>query len=491
MKEFYTLSFSQKRLMLVTLAGFAVLYFISSAGINCSNDGSHFALAKSIFHNQSTEIKPFFSYVQCCDYAEKDGKIYSDRLPGNALLMLPFLAYAHFLKFAGLKNLTSLYEPDVVAVSLLPNICALLCLIVLFLMFKQSGFSFNYAYIATVTFGLTTLHWLEATHAFSHMPSELFVLLGIYLILKVKDIWKDRTLIFYCITAIGFSTLIELQNILFLLSVSVFLGLSMNSEDLRKYKKCLPIFCISALITLFFISSLVLYNYLTFGEFLLKSNAYNPNFPEEKSFSTALEGNFLLGMDKLLTSFSNFPVYYHWILGRGNDIPGILVSSPIMLISLYGFVLFYKKEKAKALLFISIITISILIAAFHKTTLTRHIFTITPFFFFPFIYVLKYVWESGTSRRIGIFIISALTLLSLLRQVYINATYWGHGGRDFPMFKNELPFFLAFYLPLLLLVILYLQLQNNIYFFRRLYSIVLISKTVQPSLPDVNENENP
>lgn len=491
MREFYTLNVTQKRLVLLTLASFAFLYFISSAGINCSNDGSHFALAKSIFHNQSTEIKPFFSYVKCCDYAEKDGKIYSDRLPGNALLMLPFLAYAHLLDFAGLKNLTTLYEPDVVAVSLLPNICALLCLIVLFLMFRQSGFNFNYAYIATVVFGLTTLHWLEATHAFSHMPSSFFVLLVIYLIFRVKDISKDQNIIFYAVAAIGFSTLIELQNVLFLLPVAVFLALSMTHEDFQNYKKWFPVLGISILIITFFIANLVFYNYLAFGEFLLKSNAYNPNFPEEKSFATALEGDFLSGLDKLLTSFSNIPAYYNWASGRGNDIPGLFVSSPILFVSLYGFVLFYKKEKTKAILFISMITISILIAAFHKTTLTRHIFTITPFFFFPFIYGLKEAWESEKYKSASIFFISTLTLISFLRQFYITATFWGHGGRDFPKFRMELPFFFAFYIPLCAVIFLWYQSQNNFYFFRRLYCILLISKMVQPSLPDVRENENP
>ncbi|MEO6686154.1 MAG: hypothetical protein ABIN24_09320, partial [Dyadobacter sp.] len=302
MKEFYRLNLNQKRLVILILSGFALLYFVSSAGLNCSNDGSHFALAKSLYHNHNSEIKPFFSYVQCCDYAEKNGKIYSDRLPGNAFLMLPFLAYAHFIDFAGLKNLTTLYEADIVAISILPNICAVFCLILLFLMFKQSGFAFHYACIATVAFGLTTLHWLEATHAFSHMPSALFVLLGIYQVLRVKDVFSNRNLVFYSVASIGFSALIELQNILFLLPIAVFLGLSISRVDLLNYKKWVPVLLVSILITSFFVSSLVFYNYLTFGELLLKSNTYNPNFPEEKSFATALEGNSLPGLDKLLTS---------------------------------------------------------------------------------------------------------------------------------------------------------------------------------------------
>ena len=77
MIKFSTFTSMQRKLLLSTISAFALLFFVSSAGINGSNDGSHFALAKSIYYNQSTEIKPFFNYVKCCDYAVKNGKLYS------------------------------------------------------------------------------------------------------------------------------------------------------------------------------------------------------------------------------------------------------------------------------------------------------------------------------------------------------------------------------------------------------------------------------
>ena len=452
MTTFPTFKKRQPQILLLTLSFFALLFFVSSAGINGSNDGSHFALAKAIYYNQSTSIKPFFGYVKCCDYAVKNGKIYSDRLPGNAILMLPFLAYSNLLGLVGLSHLGEKFETDLIAVILLPNLCALLSLVILFLLFQQSGFGFPISFISTVIYGLATLHWLEATHVFSHMPSLLFILTAIYLTLSIKDINKDQTIVYIITALVGFSTLIELQNILFIGPVLIYLFATMSHADKIHYKNWMPVFIKSLAVAGFFVGCLLLYNYIAFDEFILKSNTYNPNFPEEKTFSESLTGNFVSGLGKLLIDFSNLDLYYKWYEGKNNDIPGLLVTSPILWLSVLGFTSFITKDFSKALLFIALISISILIAALHKTTLTRHIFTVLPFCFFPFAYILEMVWHSDKYRLFGIIAISFLTVISIARIYYINATFWGHGGKDFPRFKTELPFFFAFYLPLLLAV---------------------------------------
>ncbi|MCF2444832.1 hypothetical protein L0657_12770 [Dyadobacter sp. CY345] len=458
-----TFTTNQRKLLLLTLFAFAFLFFVSSAGINCSNDGSHFALAKSIYYNHTTEIKPFFGYVKCCDFAEKNGKIYSDRLPGNALLMLPLLAYSNLLKLIGLPYLGQKFETDIVAISLLPNVCALLSLVILFLLFTQSGFGFSISFISTVIYGLGTLHWLEATHAFSHMPSLLFVVAAIYVTFSVKDFVRNQNLVYTMAALIGFSTLIELQNILFIGPVFIYFFVTMNPADRINYKDWLPVFIKSLIIAGFFVGCLLFYNFLTFNELILKSNTYNPNFPEEKTFSESLGGDFVAGLGKLLIDFSNPDLYYNWNEGKNNDIPGLLVTSPILWISMAGFLLFFKKASYKALLFITLISISVIIAALHKTTLTRHIFTILPFFFFPFAYVLERVWFSKKYKLPGLIVIGCLTLISIMRIYYVTATYWGYGGRDFFKFKTELPFFLAFYIPVLAIALFWRKKLNRSY----------------------------
>ena len=261
----------QKRISLLTLTFFAVLYFTSSAGLNCSNDGSHFALAKSIYYNHSTEIKPYFNYVKCCDFAEKDGKIYSDRLPGNAFLMLPFLAYSNLLQLIMPDNSGTDYEADVVFISLLPNLCGIIGLTFLFLLFRKTGFSFNLSIISTIIYGIATLQWYESAHAFSHAPSSMFVAMAVYFTILVKDVRADQKFIYFSAALIGLSTLVELQNILFLGPIFLYVFILINPSGFLEFNKWVPVMLGSVAVAVFFVGCLVLYNYITFGEFLLKS----------------------------------------------------------------------------------------------------------------------------------------------------------------------------------------------------------------------------
>jgi hypothetical protein len=191
---------------------------------------------------------------------------------------------------------------------------------------------------------------------------------------------------------------------------------------------------------------------------MLKSNTFNPVFPEEKTFFAALAGDFWLGLDKLLTSFSDSKTHFLWRYGKDNDIPGILVSSPVLLASLFGFPLFFKKDPHKAVLFFVMISISIVVAALHVTVLTRHIFTIMPIIFFPFAYTLRWaLTRPKYYNYAAMLMLFSLAMFSAARTLYITAISWEHGHRDFPLYKTELRFFLAFYLPLLTLVFLTLK----------------------------------
>ena len=61
----------------ITLLVIGFLYFLSSNYINCSNDGSHFALVSAMVNNKSTELGEYVNYTAKIDYAVKDGKFYS------------------------------------------------------------------------------------------------------------------------------------------------------------------------------------------------------------------------------------------------------------------------------------------------------------------------------------------------------------------------------------------------------------------------------
>ena len=67
-----------------------VLYSAGSLGIVCSNDGSHYALVRSLGDRASGSIDRYVHYTGFLDVSHFRGHWYSDRPPGTAVLALPF-----------------------------------------------------------------------------------------------------------------------------------------------------------------------------------------------------------------------------------------------------------------------------------------------------------------------------------------------------------------------------------------------------------------
>jgi hypothetical protein len=114
-------------------------------------------------------------------------------------------------------------------------------------------------------------------------------------------------------------------------------------------------------------------------------------------------------------------------------------------------------------LFASIIIINVLIAAFHKTVLIRHIFTITPFFFFPIIYTVQWVYEKHSKLFSGLFytVLIVLAAASCYRVCYVTHSYWGRElANPFP-FTKELGVYFSFIVFISILTLLYIKLKPH------------------------------
>lgn len=454
------LSKRQKIGLFFLLFFFYFFFFISSSGRNGSNDGGHIALASSIYFDHQLSIKKYeWKYVTAPDYAIKDGIMYSDRLPGTAFLTIPFLGYSHTLKKILPKKTASKEDYYFISATLLPNLAGVTGLFLLFLL-SYHLFLFNYQLsISTVIIcGLATLYQLESTHLYSHIISLVGITLAVYITILGKNSKNWNWTLYTSAFIIGAFTLVELQNILFIIPIFFYLMI-VNDLSLLKVKTYFnKQTIITASILFLFLGLLLSYNYITFGDFFLKSNKYNPFFEEEKTFLTALSGNFFEGLDNLITSFNNLPAYLDWSLAVNNGTPGILIANPIFILSFFGFIPFYKKNKPDALLFLSLIIISILIAAFHVTTLVRHIFTIHVLLFFPLAYFIN--WIKTQTKILQYFLygtVASLFLLSLVKEIYLNNHYWGR-NYDFTHFEylKNLDVFIYLNLPLFFLIGIYL-----------------------------------
>lgn len=447
--------FSQQQYILFsTLVLISIFYFISSCYINTSNDGSHYALVSALVNKHSVSINDYIQYTNKVDYAVKDGVFYSDRLPGNAFLMIPFFAFGNLLELLHLNTLSQHIPIQEVTVILLPNLCGVLGALFIFLLCKQFNASFKISFIIAIIYAVCTLNLQESTHVFSHAPSMCFVLAAFYFLIKTPSIYHKQFLWF--VFLLSYSVIVELQNSLLFLP-ALFYIIQSKKIDFKLKSETIKVIALSLVIITATISILIIYNYIAFGEITLKSNKFNPEFPEEQSFITSLSGDFVSGIDRLFTNFLNPEVWFHFELGVKNDVPGLLITSPILVFSVFGFIGFYKKHSKEAILFLVIILINVLIGAFHKTVLTRHIFTITPFLFFPILFVLNFILKNKY-KLVFMSLFTLLALFSAYRVFYVTHTYWGREITNIFPFVSEFNIYLLFLLFLsILLFPLYLK----------------------------------
>jgi hypothetical protein len=443
----------KKYIIVSVFIAFYVFYFCMSTGLNGSNDGGHVGLAKSVYYDQEFSVEKYYHiFVFEPDYAVKEGIKYSDRLPGTSLLILPTFAYSNILFNMGLKSVTNT-DFDVLIASILPPLIGVLSLVLLFV-FYSSFFKIDLktAMILTVIYGLCTLSMLESTHLYSHAPSLFLVTFSVFyaVLNRNNKNWKSQLILISIV--IGLATLIELQNILFFFLITFYIIYSHRLKE--KKTELIKSLVISSIIIILFISLLLMYNYVVFDDFMLKSNKYNPFFPEERSFYSALSGNFFDGLDRLYTNFGNLSLYVNPYKARLNDIPGVFVSSPVILFSLLGFVKFYKLYKPEFYLFTGCICIASIIAAMHVTTLVRHIYTVNMLSYVPIVFFVKYmlsIKDSQKKYRLK-FLFIIVVLISFVRISFSTISYWGRYIEDLFLFSKELKVFFISNIPLVILL---------------------------------------
>ncbi|MFT6814372.1 MAG: hypothetical protein ACJAZ3_000259 [Sphingobacteriales bacterium] len=445
-----------KKQLIITVLFFFLLYsyqFINGSGRISANDGGHISLAKAIYHDHSLEIEKYFGeYAYCPDYAAKDGKIYSDRLPGNAFLIIPFFAFADGLEFIGL-NFSDNKDFEIVVAHLLPTICGTLALFLFYLiLLNELKISWKSSIITVIIVAFGSFQIQISSMLFSHAPSMFFAMLSIYMTLKIAR--KESNLEHWLILsfALGFGTLIELQNLLFAMPIGVFILGSKKLNLKKEWRGYILKIGLSLMVFLTFIGLLYTYNYLAFGEWFLKSNTYNPEFPEEKSFLTSLSGNFLMGLDKLFTNFTSLNYYYDWGIAIKNKTPGYFASAPIFLLSLFGLRKLFLRDRALFFLIGTMCALIIAVAAAHVTTVTRHIFTINLLLFVPFAFIIEsyFNWKSKALLKYSVeIVVLVILILSICRQFVLTNSYFSR-SLEMPLaYWGEIWFFTLINIPLI------------------------------------------
>lgn len=374
-KKVYTIPMAKKDRW-IAVAIFVVvssIYFATITGVTSSNDGSHYALTRALVERGSFEISPYLAFTENQDYAIKDGRYFSDRPPGTALIAVPLYA------LAGIAPHPFIVPPSkhdaenhrfiaaVAAASLAASGA-----IALFYMSLRQHFNIpeTAALLASVALALGTTMWKYGSVLYAHAPSALMIWLALYFTLKAErdtrlPWWQAFVLGF----AIGFAPVIEYTNLMYSILVSIYLvivmwkplkeGLSDPASRSRWGRSVVALIIGGAIPAIFLLS----YNKLNFGGALELSTFHVDTnlWPQNKNLAADFATPLLDGLQGMLFFSTKGNAY---VDTSGNQ--GIFLLMPVTLLALPGIVYFFKQSRRHFLLIVGMFFFYLLL--FSKST---------------------------------------------------------------------------------------------------------------------------
>ncbi|MCP4426916.1 MAG: hypothetical protein GY803_20700 [Chloroflexi bacterium] len=343
--------------------GLSSFYFATASGITSSNDGSHYALARTMVENRSFALKQFDDYAEGNDIAVRDEVLYSDRPPGTAVLSTIFYTLGNYLPdpLAPLPSRHDAENPRLLYVMMLPVLAGAGTAILLYLFLRQIGVTTAGATTAVLMFSLGTAHWKYSTVLFSHALSGFLVMLSILQATRIArekiSHWRRYFILGFIL---GFSVLIEYSNGLLVVIVSLFALIAMRSYSLRSLSLAMGSLIAGGLIPAAF---LAYYNNANFGGPFTLSYAYAVNYPWAGNFGETFSWPLLPGLRALLI----------WGEGGGWCNPtcynqGLFLLSPIMLLALPGLWPYFRRARQSFFLTNVVFFVYLLLFAKHFTS---------------------------------------------------------------------------------------------------------------------------
>ncbi len=438
---------------LIALALFvalAAVYFLTLAGITSSNDGSHYALLRTMADNHAFALMQFDDFAEGNDIAiTPDGRLFSDRPPGTAVAALPFYWLGGLLtqdpppsplpggegaqdtlpegEGVGMASRHDAGNPRLPYVLLLPVFAGAGTAALLFGLLRYLGLGRGAALTAVVFFALGTTHWKYSTVLFSHALSSFLVVLSVYLALLLAERelagWRWHGAWGF---VLGAAVVVEYANALLLPLLGLFwLWRSWPRPARRPLTTLLPAL-LGALPPLAF---LAWYNTVNFGRLWTLSYTYAVNYPWAGAFGTTFNYPLLPGLRALLWWGEGGG----WCGGPPCLNQGLFLLSPLWFVALPGLVVLLRRQAA-FLLLVGVFAIYLLLFAKHQTA---HGFTADGRYLTPFLGLLVPALGFGLDwlfdpRRGPVFraaaalVVYGLFFLSLARQMLHIATSYNY-----------------------------------------------------------------
>lgn len=405
----------------------SALYFLTLSGITSSNDGSHYALLRTMVDNRTFSLNQFDDFAEGNDIAiTPDGRLFSDRPPGTAVAAIPFYWLGGLLPpGAPLPSRHDVANDRLPFALLLPVFTGAATVALVYGLLRCLDIRRPAALAAVVLFALGTTHWKYSTVLFSHALSGFLVVLSVYvtLLLAEREIggWLWYALLGF---ALGAAVVVEYSNALLLPLVGLFwLWRSWPRAVRRPLTTVLPALA-GALPPLAF---LAWYNTVNFGRPWTLSYAYAVNYPWAGQFSSTFSFPLLPGLWALLWGGEGGG----WCGGPClND--GLFHLSPVWWLALPGLVIFLRRRQAAFVLLIGTFAIYLLLFARHHTA---HGFTGDGRYLTPFLgllvpalgFTLDWLFDARRGlllRAAGVVAVASVFALSLGAQmVHIGTSY--------------------------------------------------------------------
>lgn len=351
------------------------------------------------------------------DWSYYNGHYYSNKAPGSLLIGIP----AYFLIYH-IENLFQIDQTNPIIeflntyllnlfLSIIP--LAIACVFFFRILLSQSVKTRN-ALTISISLVLCTALLPFNTHIWGNTISTSFSVIALYYLLKSDKRSLLLSGFFLALTA-------SIEYLTIIVSIILFL------YAVYKYRKS-AIWLIVGALPIVLLT--MCYHYICFDSpFTLSTTYSNPVFADNTLFLN------MFGFPKL-------EVLYELTLGVRR---GIFVSMPILLISIYSFIMWFwsKKNLSLAVVSISIISIFLLLnSSFNgwhggSTILSRYLFPTIPFFFLSFIYTFP------VKKFFGKVLTSVLAIVSFSNMLVVSSICTSaEDNHPNPLFGNYYGMFL-------------------------------------------------
>ncbi len=330
------LRFSSVKLEILLLVFFLSLYILTAPGAIHESDGlSMYEVTKSIveYHNFS---------VPEGEVTGTEGlhhRYYSPYGIGQSIFAVPLYVLGKIL--SSFVNIEPRFLIKFMVSMFSPIVTAFTCLLI-YKLGRKFDYSIRTSAILSLSYGLATMAWPYSKMFFSEPLLNLFILSSVYLVIGLGGQGRLRAIWFSGIF-LGLAIITKIAALILIPSFLVYVALLSREEGnfLRISKDTVRNLVSFAIPVAVFILLVGFYNYVRFGSAFITGY-----IPENIGFSTP----FLLGLYGLLAS------------------PGksFFLYNPILGVSLFGLVEFYKKKAKEFVLFVLLVLTNLFFFSIYK-----------------------------------------------------------------------------------------------------------------------------